>query len=298
VPDNKNKIPFERSDGCPSHRLLPGRMTSYIIWNVDPAVFPGLEFLRWYGLCWAIGMTLGYQVMLKIYKHEGLAQPDLDKLTMYVVVSVIIGARFGHILFYDPVYYWNNPVEILPVRMDPFRFTGLEGLASHGGVIGALSGLYLYCRKYKKDFLWTLDRLTIAGTLLGGFIRLGNLMNSEMIGTPAQVPWAFVFLRIDPLPRHPAQLYEALSYLAIFSILFLLWNSGRVKNLKGFLFGFGLSLVFTQRFLIEFLKENQAGFEADLLMDMGQMLSLPFIGIGILMMMRSLKSSPTNPTYL
>jgi phosphatidylglycerol:prolipoprotein diacylglycerol transferase len=265
-------------------------MIAYIIWDIDPAIFAGLEFLRWYGICWATGMILGYQVMQKIYKHEGLSQPDLDKLTAYVALGVIAGARLGHILFYDPVYYLNNPIEILPIRIEPtFQFTGLTGLASHGGVFGALFALYLYCKKYNKPFLWTLDKLTIAAALLGGFIRLGNLMNSEIIGTPAQVPWAFVFTRIDQIPRHPAQLYEALFYFVIFSILFLLWKSGRVQDHKGFLFGLGLSLIFAQRFLVEFLKENQVAFEENLLLNMGQILSLPFIIIGILIMVWSFK---------
>lgn len=270
-------------------------MISYIIWDIDARIFAGLEFLRWYGFCWAIGMILGYQVMLKIYKHEGLSQPDLDKLTTYVALGAIVGARFGHILFYDPIYYLNNPIEILPIRIEPtFQFTGLAGLASHGGVLGALFALYLYSKKYKKDFLWTLDRLTIAGSLLGGFIRLGNLMNSEIIGIPAQVPWAFVFIRIDQVPRHPVQLYEALFYFTISSILFLLWKSRKVQNHKGFLFGLGLSLIFAQRFLMEFFKENQVAFEENLLLNMGQTLSLPLIIIGILIIVWSLKSSLTN----
>jgi prolipoprotein diacylglyceryl transferase len=254
-----------------------------------------VEFLRWYGFFWAIGMILGYVVMLKIYKREDLSQSDLDKLTTYVVLGAIIGARFGHILFYDPIYYLNNPIEILPIRIEPtLQFTGLVGLASHGGVLGALFALYLYSKKYKTDFLWTLDRLTIAGSLLGGFIRLGNLMNSEIIGTPAQVPWAFVFIRIDQVPRHPAQLYEALFYLAISLILFLLWKSRKVHNHKGFLFGLGLSLIFAQRFLMEFLKENQVAFEEHWMLNMGQALSLPLIIIGMLIMVWSLKSSLAN----
>lgn len=260
-------------------------MTSYIIWDIDPRIFAGLEFLRWYGLFWVIGMTLGYLVMLKIYKHEGLSLHGLDKLTTYIVLGAIIGARFGHILFYDPAYYLNNPIEVLPIRIEPtFQFTGLAGLASHGGVLGALLALYLYSKKYQKDFLSTLDRLTIAGSLLGGFIRLGNLMNSEIIGIPTQVPWAFVFVRIDQIPRHPTQLYEALFYLAIASTLFLLWKSERVYNHNGFLFGLGFSLIFTQRFLVEFLKENQVAFEENLRLNMGQTLSLPLILIGILIM--------------
>lgn len=272
-------------------------MISYIRWDIDPRIFAGLEFLRWYGCCWAVGMMLGYQVMLKIYKHEGLSESDLDKLTIYVILGAIIGARLGHILFYDPVYYLNNPIEILPIRIEPtFQFTGLLGLASHGGVLGALFTLYLYSKKYKKDFLWTLDRLTIAGSLLGGFIRLGNLMNSEIIGIPTQVPWAFVFVRIDQVPRHPAQLYEALFYLIIFSILFLLWKSGKVRSHKGFLFGLGVSLIFIQRFLMEFLKENQVPFEANWMLNMGQTLSLPLIIIGIVIMIWSLKKFANKPT--
>ncbi len=265
-------------------------MIAHIIWDIDPRIFVGLELLRWYGFCWAVGMILGYQVMLKIYQHEGHLQADLDKLTTYVALGAIIGARFGHIIFYDPFHYLNNPIEILPIRVDPtFQFTGFAGLASHGGVLCALFALYLYCKKYKKDFLWNLDRLTVAGSLLGGFIRLGNLMNSETIGIPAQIPWAFVFIRVDQVPRHPAQLYEALFYWTIASVLFLLWKSGKVQNHKGFLFGFGLSLIFAQRFLIEFIKESQVAFEEKLSLNMGQILSLPLIGIGVFIMVWSFK---------
>lgn len=270
-------------------------MSAYIIWDIDPEIFAGVEFLRWYGLCWALGMMLGYQVMLKIYKIEAHAQSDLDNLTIYIVLGVIIGARLGHIIFYDPIYYLNNPMEILPIRIKPkFEFIGFAGLASHGGVLGALSALYLYSKKHKKDFLWTLDRLTIAGSLLGCFIRLGNLMNSEIIGIPAQVPWAFVFIRVDQVPRHPAQLYEALFYLAIFSILFHLWRSGKIQNYKGFLFGVGVSLIFTQRFMLEFLKENQKAFEENWPLNMGQMLSVPLVIIGISIMVWSFKKSTSQ----
>lgn len=270
-------------------------MISYIIWDIDPKLFTGLEFLRWYGVCWSIGMILGYQVMLKIYEHEGHLQSDLDKLTIYVALGAIVGARFGHILFYDPIYYLNNPIEILPFQIKPtFQFVGLTGLASHGGVLGALFALYLYRKKHKKDFLWTLDRLTVAGSLLGGFIRLGNLMNSEIIGIPAHVPWAFVFIRIDQVPRHPAQLYEASFYFAVSSILFLIWRSGKVRNHKGFLFGLGLSLIFSQRFLMEFVKENQVAFEEHFLLNMGQILSLPLVIIGILIMVWSFKRFSAN----
>lgn len=267
-------------------------MTSCIVWNVDPIIFGGFQFLRWYGLCWAVGMVAGYQVMSKIYKHEGLAQPDLDKLTIYVVLGAIIGARLGHIIFYDPVHYINNPIEILPVRVEPtFQFTGFAGLASHGGVSGALLALYMYSKRHKQDFLWILDRLTIAGALAGCFIRLGNLMNSEILGKPTEVPWAFLFVRVDDRPRHPAQLYEAVFYLLIAAILFLLWKSGKGDNRRGFLFGLGFALIFIQRFLIEFLKENQVGFEQTLPLNMGQVLSLPLVLVGAFIMVWSIRSS-------
>ncbi|MFD2035886.1 prolipoprotein diacylglyceryl transferase [Belliella marina] len=265
-------------------------MIGYVIWDIDPRIFPGFEYLRWYGLFWAIGMLLGYQVMLKIFKYEKLSQTDLDQLTAYVVLGAIIGARFGHVLFYEPIYYLNNPIEILPIRIEPkFEFTGFAGLASHGGVLGALVALFLYCRKFQKDIFWNLDRLTIAASLMGGFIRLGNLMNSEIIGMSAQAPWAFVFLKVDQVPRHPAQLYEALCYFAIFIILFILWKSGRHRNHKGFLFGLGLLLVFIQRFLMEFLKENQVAFEENLTLNMGQVLSIPLIVIGMMVIVWSQK---------
>jgi phosphatidylglycerol:prolipoprotein diacylglycerol transferase len=270
-------------------------MISFIIWDLNPEIFKGFEFFRWYGLSWAIGMILGYQIVSRIYKVEGNSQADLDKLTVYVILGGIIGARFGHILFYDPLHYWNNPIEILPIRINPtFQFTGLAGLASHGGILGALTALYLYKRKFEKDYLWMLDRLVIGGALLGGFIRIGNLMNSEMIGTSSQLPWAFIFSRIDQTPRHPAQLYEALFYFLITLILFLIWQSGKVSHYKGFLFGLGMFLIFSQRFLVEFLKENQVAFEEQLKLNMGQTLSIPIILTGICIMVWSVKKSATK----
>ncbi len=269
-------------------------MISYILWDIDPIIIHGFGFLRWYGLCWAIGMMLGYQIMLKIYRVEGIPAVELDKLTIYLMVGGIVGARVGHILFYEPMYYLNHPIEILPIRIKPsFQFTGLAGLASHGGIFGALLALYLYTKKFKKDYLWLLDRLVISGAFLGGFIRIGNLMNSEIIGIPTQLPWAIIFHRIDDIPRHPTQLYEALFYLTLSLILFLIWKSKRANNYKGFLFGLGLSLIFFQRFLIEFLKENQVEFENQLQLNMGQTLSIPLILIGLLIMVWSIKSSST-----
>jgi len=270
-------------------------MISYIIWDIDPSIFEGFEFLRWYGLCWAIGMVVGYLIVHHIYKSEGIPLADLDKLTTYVMIGVIIGARFAHILFYDPLHYLNNPIEILPIRINPtFQFVGFAGLASHGGIAGALLALYLYKRKFKKDYLWMLDRLAIGGVLLGSFIRLGNLLNSEIIGIPSDLPWAFIFVKIDQIPRHPSQLYEALFYLALGIVLFFIWKSKRAYNHNGLIFGLGITLIFIQRFLIEFLKENQASFEDELTLNMGQTLSIPLVIIGFIIIIRSLKRSPED----
>ncbi|MEM1136250.1 MAG: prolipoprotein diacylglyceryl transferase, partial [Bacteroidota bacterium] len=260
----------------------------YIIWDIDPRIISEFEFLRWYGIFWVIGLLLSYQVMLKICIEEKQLQFGLDQLITYLILGIILGARFGHILFYDPVYYWQHPIEILPISLEPtLRFTGLSGLASHGGVLGAFIAFYLYNKKYPTNYFWLLDRLTIAASLLGGCIRLGNLMNSEIIGIPTSLPWAFIFLRIDELPRHPTQLYEAIFYLLIFTLLFILWKSGKIRQNKGFLFGLGFLLIFTQRFLVEFVKENQVAFEKGLLLNMGQILSIPMICIGILMIIWS-----------
>lgn len=258
---------------------------SFITWSIDPWVIPNFEFVRWYGLMWAVGMMSGYQVLQKVYKKEGKSLDDLDRLTLYTALGAILGARLGHVLFYDPLYYLNHPIEILPIRLEPyFEFTGLAGLASHGGVIGTFIALYLYTKKYNQPLLWILDRLTIAAAFLGGFIRIGNLMNSEIIGIPTTVPWAFIFTNVDQVPRHPAQLYEAIFYFAIFMTLYLLWRSARFKQYDGLLFGIGLSLIFLQRLVVEFVKENQVGFEDELLLNMGQLLSIPMAltGIGVI----------------
>jgi prolipoprotein diacylglyceryl transferase len=270
-------------------------MISYIIWDIDPKVLHELEFLRWYGVCWVLGMLLGYKIMLNVYKSEDLRPVELDTLATYVMFGAILGARLGHILFYDPIYYWNNPIEILPVRINStFEFTGLAGLASHGGIFGGLLALYLYNRKFRRGYLWLLDRLTIAGTALGACIRLGNLMNSEIIGIPSDLPWAFIFARVDQIPRHPSQLYEAIFYLTVSIALYLIWKSKKFYENNGFIFGLGMVLIFTQRFLIEFLKEAQVPFEENLILNMGQALSIPLVLVGIFFMIWSLKSSRTD----
>jgi prolipoprotein diacylglyceryl transferase len=269
-------------------------MNLYIIWDVRPQIIPEFDYLRWYGISWVLGIILGLYIMRKIYRTEGNSVDQLDTLATYIIVGTILGARLGHIIFYDPHYYWQNPIEILPFRFNPeFEFTGLAGLASHGGIFGALLALYVYHRKYACNYLRLLDRLTIAAAATGGVVRLGNLMNSEIIGIPTNVPWAFIFTNVDQVPRHPAQLYEALFYFTLSTLLFFVWKSGRYSGNRGFIFGLGVSLIFIQRFLIEFLKENQVSFEEGLLINMGQILSIPLAITGIIIMLYSL-NKPTK----
>lgn len=253
---------------------------SSIWWEVSPEIMKlGPFSLRWYGLLFALAFVFGYMIMSKIYKREKKSLADLEKLSIYVILGTVIGARLGHCLFYDPAYYLTNPIEILKVWQG--------GLASHGAAIGILTALYLFSKKKKdQNMLWTLDRLVIVVALGGALIRLGNLFNSEIIGKAADVPWAFVFVRVDDIPRHPAQLYESLFYFLSFAILYLIYNKKSTSLKQGFLFGLFLILIFGFRFFVEFLKENQSAFEATWPLNMGQILSLPFVILGLYFVLR------------
>ena len=190
---------------------------TYITWDINPDIFtiPIINHpVRWYGLFFALAFLISQQIMYFIYKKEGRPIAEVDTLTIYMVVATIVGARLGHVLFYDPIHYFQNPLKIIMV------WEG--GLASHGGVIGVLIALYLFARKANVSYLWALDRISIVAALIFCIIRLGNLMNSEMIGIPTNLPWGFIFTREDNIPRHPAQLYEAIHYLISFSLVLCL----------------------------------------------------------------------------
>jgi len=252
---------------------------TYIIWDIDPDIFiiPVIDHpLRWYGLLFALAFIIGQQIMYFIYKREGRPIAEIDTLTVYGVVATIVGARLGHVLFYDPEYYFHNPLKIL--------MTWEGGLASHGGVIGVLIALYIFARKKEVSYLWVLDRISIVAALIFSMIRLGNLMNSEMIGIPTHVPWAFIFTREDTLPRHPAQLYEAIHYFLSFLILFWIWFKQKDYMKNGFLFGWALVIMFSFRFVDEFFKINQEQFEDGMILNMGQLLSIPFILTGVVLL--------------
>lgn len=219
-----------------------------------------------------------------IFKNENISSDKLDTLTLYGVISIFVGARLGHCLFYDPLYYFNHPLEmLLPIQQTDngeYKFTGYQGLASHGGAVGLIIALILYSRKTQESILNTIDLIGVVAPLGCCFIRLGNLMNSEMIGIPTNVSWAFIFEHEDNLPRHPAQLYEAISYFVVFLVIFCLYKKSRYKLHSGFFFGLSISLIFVARFFIEFVKERQVPFEEKMQFNMGQLLSIPFILVG------------------
>ncbi|MDL2283009.1 prolipoprotein diacylglyceryl transferase [Odoribacter sp. OttesenSCG-928-G04] len=267
-------------------------LSLFINWDVSPVIFSiGSLKIQYYGLMFVMAFLLGYKVEERMFRSEGIRLDWLDKLWIYVAIATLVGARLGHCLFYDWEYFRQNILEIfLPFRFYPeFEFTGYRGLASHGAAIGIIVALWFYSKKIsKRSMFWILDRAVIPIALAGFFIRIGNLMNSEIIGKVTDVPWAFRFVRAAgyadiTLPRHPAQLYEAICYLISFAILmYLYWKTDAKKRL-GFLFGMFLILIFTVRFFIEFLKEPQELFEQDMLLNMGQLLSIPFILLGVFM---------------
>ena len=283
---------------------------NYITWNVDPVLFHlGNLQVRWYGLLWALGFLIGYFIMKRIYQREKMAEDALDKLLIYMLVSTVVGARLGHCLFYEPDYYLSNPLKIFAV------WEG--GLASHGGAIGILIGLWLYVRNYNKskkekndlqhiNYIWILDRIVVAVCLVGALIRVGNVINHEIYGTPTSLPWGFVFLRgseqfcgtfdnytpcfawdapcppSEWLPCHPTGLYEAFFCLVAMGILLWMYYKHDLGHKQpGLMFGTFLVIIFGSRICIEFLKNVQVEFERNMVFDMGQWLSVPFVLIGI-----------------
>jgi prolipoprotein diacylglyceryl transferase len=238
--------------------------------------------VRWYGVLFAVLFVLGYLIVRWQFRVEGKDQRSLDSLLVYMVLGTIVGARLGHCLFYDPVYYFHHPFEVLEVWQG--------GLASHGGAVGILIALYLYTRRWPgQPYLWLLDRIVVPTALGGCLIRLGNLFNSEILGGPTRVPWAFVFARVDAVPRHPAQLYESLAYALVFIVLFVVYWRLRARTPQGLLLGLFLVSVFTFRFLIEFVKERQAAYEQNLPLSVGQWLSIPFVLAGLVLLWRAVR---------
>ena len=270
---------------------MPSLLT--ISWNPDPELFNlfGSFPIRYYGLLWGIGIVLACIIVQRQYRDRKISEDKFTPLFFYCVIGITLGARLGHCIFYDWSYYQNHLIEmILPVKQFPnegWKWIGYRGLASHGGTLGLIIALWLYCRKTKMHYMDVLDMIAVATPICACFIRLANLMNSEIIGKPTDMPWAFVFEQVDMLPRHPAQLYEAIAYFIFFlGMIYLYKKSDHGQKLhRGFFFGLCLTEIFVFRFFVEFLKENQVDFENTMTLNMGQWLSIPFVIIGIYFML-------------
>jgi len=268
-------------------------------WAPNETIFKIGSFgLHYYSLMFVIAFAVGFYMMKKFYRHEKVSEEYLEPLFIFTIVGTLLGARLGEVFFYNWDYYQNNLAEILlPIKVTPdgLEFTGFRGLASHGAAIGIITSLYLYQRKYSyRPLLWVLDRLCITVAFAGIFIRIGNFFNSEIVGLYSNSDFGVVFLnRGEVLPRHPVQLYESFGYLVVFLILrHLYWNTNR-KDQTGFLFGAFFVLLFGVRFIAEFVKESQGGFETSLgLLSTGQWLSIPLILVGFYLLRRAqLKSN-------
>jgi len=259
---------------------------NYIRWNIDPEIINifGIS-LRYYSVLFVSGLILSFIILKWIYKMENIPLDKLDKLAVYGIIGMFAGMRLGHCLFYEPSYYFSHPLEIIlpiqPTADGGYKFSGFQGLASHGGAFGLIIALIIYAKKTKESIIKTIDLIAVVAPLASCFIRLANLMNSEIIGIPTNVSWAFIFVRVDNLPRHPAQLYEAISYLLIFGLMLYLYKTRRENLKNGFFFGLVITLIFVARFFFEFVKENQVGFENGMTFNMGQLLSLPYLAVGI-----------------
>ena len=281
-------------------------LLNYIVWNPDLEAFRlGPLAVRWYGLMWIIGLALAYFVVKRLYKEQKIKDEYFDPLFIYCFFGILIGARLGHCIFYEPDYFLTSGkglVEmILPIRFLPeggFKLIGYAGLASHGGTLGLMIALWMYVRKTKLGIWTVLDNIAIATGTTACFIRLGNLMNSEIIGKVTDVPWAFIFEHVDKVPRHPGQLYEAIAYAILFCIMWTIYKRSHQHPTSttqhpqvgtGWYFGFCLTYIFTFRFFIEYTKEIQEAFEASLPIDMGQILSIPFIILGVYCMIKAKK---------
>ena len=259
-------------------------LISFIHWNVDPEIFQlGPFSVRWYGFLFASGFLIGYYIGERMLKSENVNQKWIDSVFFYIIIATILGARLGHVFFYGWDYYSQNPGEIFKVWHG--------GLSSHGGTLGILIAIIIYSKVVtKRSMLWILDRIVVPTALVAAFIRLGNLMNSEIYGVQTSLPWGFIFERNgETVAKHPTQLYEAIAYLIAFVVLTYMYWKTRAKNKEGLIFGLFFMFIFGSRFLIEYIKEDQEAFEAGMALNMGQWLSIPFVLGGLFLAVRALK---------
>lgn len=260
---------------------------AFIHWNVSPEIFSlGPIHVRWYGLLFAVGFLFGYNHGEKMFKYEGIDLKWLESLFIYLIVATIVGARLGHVFFYGWDYYSQHINEIFYVWQG--------GLSSHGGTFGILIALYFWSKKVsKRSILWVLDRVVVPTALVAALIRTGNLMNSEIYGVQTSLPWGFIFERNhETVPKHPTQIYEALSYLATFGVMLYMYWKTKAKDYQGLIIGVFFVMVFLSRFLVEFIKEDQEAFEAGMALNMGQLLSIPLVLAGVVLIVRAVKKGP------
>lgn len=269
-------------------------MLNYIVWDFDPILLDSFITLRWYSLMFLIGFIIGYKIVERMFKHEGAPERWLGSLLLWVMIGTVVGARLGHVFFYEWDYYSQHPIEIL--------YTWEGGLASHGGAIGVILAVLCFSLfTTKRSSLWTFDRLVIAIAFVGGLIRLGNLFNSEIFGHATDLPWGFMFVRsrewhevYEGQACHPTQIYEALCYFALFALMMWMYWKKNVQTRPGLLFGTFLIGIFGTRFLIEFIKNDQTAFEADMLLNMGQWLSIPFMLAGVCLIIYAMRRQPLH----
>lgn len=272
-------------------------MLQYIVWNADPVLIEWPVTIRWYGLMFAIGFWIGFNIVAQMFKREGAPERWLGILLIWVAAGTVIGARLGHVFFYEWDYYSQHPLKIL--------YTWEGGLASHGGAIGVIIAVILFSIfTSKRSPLWTFDRLVVAIALVGALIRFGNLMNSEIFGHATTLPWGFMFVRsaewhylYEGQACHPTQIYEALCYFALFCLLMWMYWRRNAGERTGLIFGTFFIGIFLPRFLIEFIKNDQVAFEQDMALNMGQWLSIPFVLLGIFLIIRALNRPRIHIDY-
>jgi prolipoprotein diacylglyceryl transferase len=246
----------------------------HFIWNADPVLLHmGFLQLRWYGLFFVSSFFLGLWFMQWIFNREGKDPSVLDNFLIYLIIGAVVGSRLMHCLAYEPDFYLSHPIEILKIWKG--------GLASHGGLLGSIVAVYLFSRRYHINLIWLLSRTAIAGTITASFVRIGNFFNSEILGLPTNKPWAVIFERVDMVPRHPVQLYEALSYALLFLLMLTVYKRLKPDFATKILPGIFLTVMFIVRFLLEYTKTRQADYTTALPFTTGQMLSIPFIILGI-----------------
>jgi prolipoprotein diacylglyceryl transferase len=270
-----------------------------IHWNASPELFSlGPISVRWYGLMFAMGFLLGFYILTRMFIFEGSKPEWVETLFVYVIIATIVGARLGHVLFYGWEYYSNHLLEIfIPIAkgVNGYKFVGFQGLASHGGAFGIILAVWFYSKKItKRPVLWTLDRLVVPVALVGAMIRTGNLFNSEIYGVATNLPWGFIFERNnETIAKHPTMIYETICYLISFGLLiYYYYKTKDLKDRAGFLTGVFFIGIFLTRFFIEFIKENQEAFEAGMALNMGQILSIPFVLAGIWLIYHALTHPP------